>query len=92
MITINGYQVNTKIYESSNSIVYQGIRDNDHQSVIIKVLKEDYPSESELTQYKQEYQLNHSLNLPGVIKAYELHKYHSTLVCLLYTSPSPRGS
>ncbi len=82
MITINGYQVNTKVYESSNSIVYQGIRDNDHQSVIIKVLKQDYPTESELTRYKQEYQLNHSLNFAGVIKAYELQKYHSTLVII----------
>ncbi|NEO72924.1 serine/threonine-protein kinase PknK, partial [Moorena sp. SIO3H5] len=82
MITINGYQVNTKIYESSNSIVYRGIRDNDNQSVIIKVLKQDYPTESELTRYKQEYQLSHSLNFAGVIKAYELLKYQSTLIII----------
>ncbi|NEO72377.1 serine/threonine-protein kinase PknK, partial [Moorena sp. SIO3H5] len=80
MITLNGYQVNTKIYESSNSIVYRGIRDNDHQSVIIKVLKQDYPTESELTRYKQEYQLIHSLNFTGVIKAYDLYKYQNTLI------------
>ena len=80
MITLNGYQVNTQIYESSNSIVYHGIRDNDHQSVIIKVLKQDYPTESELTRYKQEYQLIHSLNFTGVIKAYDLHKYQNTLI------------
>jgi len=83
MININGYQVLTQIYESSNSTVYRGIRQPDCQPVILKFLKEDYPTPSELTRYKQEYEITRKLNLDGVIKAYELKPYQMTLCIIL---------
>jgi len=83
MININGYQILTQIYESSNSHVYRGIRQQDNQPVILKFLKEDYPTPSELTRYKQEYEITRNLNLEGVIKAYELKPYQMTLCIIL---------
>ncbi|MGB7519504.1 MAG: hypothetical protein WA896_07735, partial [Spirulinaceae cyanobacterium] len=71
-LTISGYQILNQIYESSNSLVYRGIREKGSQPVIIKVLKQNYPSPQELTRYKQEYEITRNLNLPGVIKAWEL--------------------
>ncbi|EDN66101.1 hypothetical protein BGP_2464 [Beggiatoa sp. PS] len=44
MLTLPNYQIGTQIYESANSLVYRGIRDDDNQAVILKVLKEDYPT------------------------------------------------
>jgi hypothetical protein len=55
MITISGYQTLEKIYESANSLVYRGRRIQDNQPIILKVLKEDYPTPAELSRYKQEY-------------------------------------
>ena len=83
MITLPGYQIFTKIYESTNSKVYQGIRERDKKAVILKVLKEDYPTPSELTRYKQEYEITRHLNLEGVVKAYGLEPYQRTLVIIL---------
>ena len=83
MININGYQIITQIYESTNSTVYRGIRQQDNQPVILKFLKEDYPTPSELTRYKQEYEITRNLNLEGVIKAYELKPYQMTLCIIL---------
>ena len=83
MLSIPGYQVSQKIYESTNSLVYQGKREQDDQKVILKVLKEDYPTPSELTRYKQEYEITRNLNIDGVIKAYELKPYQRTLVIIL---------
>ncbi len=83
MININGYEILTQIYESSNSTVYRGIRQEDNQPVILKFLKEDYPTPSELTRYKQEYEITRNLNLEGVIKAYELKPYQMTFCIIL---------
>ncbi|MEG4235167.1 AAA family ATPase [Microcoleus sp. Pol11C3] len=83
MIKINGYQILTQIYESTNSTVYRGIRQQDNQAVILKFLKEDYPTPSELVRYKQEYEITRNLNLDGVIKAYELKPYQRTLCIIL---------
>jgi serine/threonine protein kinase len=75
MRLIFGYQVLTQIYESSNSEVYRAIRDTDGQKVILKLLKEDYPTPAELTRYKQEYGITRNLTLDVVIKAYDLKPY-----------------
>ncbi len=55
----------------------------DGLAVIVKLLKQDYPSPQELTRYRQEYDITRSLNLPGVIRAYDQQAYQRTLVILL---------
>ncbi|MBW4428423.1 MAG: PAS domain S-box protein, partial [Nostoc desertorum CM1-VF14] len=82
MITLPGITIQNKIYESDNSLVYRGIRD-DGVGVIVKILKLDYPSLQELTRYRQEYKITRSLNLEGVIKAYSQQDYQRTLVIIL---------
>ncbi|MEG4986061.1 AAA family ATPase [Microcoleus sp. BR0-C5] len=80
---IIGYQILSEIYESSNSLVFRGYRESDNQPVILKILKEDYPTPAELTRYKQEYEITRSLNLDSIIKVYDLQKYQNTLVMIL---------
>ncbi len=83
MQTLSNYQLKDPIYESANSLVYRGIRNEDNQSVILKMLKEDYPTPAELTRYRQEYEITNGLNLAGVVKTYGLEKYQNTLVIVL---------
>ena len=83
MLTLPNYQIGTQIYESANSLVYRGIRDDDNQAVILKILKEDYPTPEELTRYQQEYEITNSLNLDSVVKTYDIEKYQNTLVMVL---------
>ena len=82
MVTLPGITIQDKIYESSNSLVYRGIR-GDRQVIVVKLLKQDYPSSQELTRYRQEYEITRSLNLEGVVKAYSQQDYQRTLVILL---------
>ncbi|QHG20357.1 AAA family ATPase [Nostoc sp. ATCC 53789] len=82
MIALPGISIQNKIYESSNSLVYRGIRD-DGVGIVVKMLKLDYPSPQELTRYRQEYKITRSLNLEGVVKAYSQQNYQRTLVIFL---------
>ncbi|MBV9385069.1 MAG: AAA family ATPase [Chroococcidiopsidaceae cyanobacterium CP_BM_ER_R8_30] len=83
MIALPGITLQSKIYESSASLVYRGIRAKDNRAVVAKVLKQDYPSPKEIIRYRQEYQITKSLNLEGVIGAYGQQTYQRTLVILL---------
>jgi len=83
MLAIPGYQILAQIYESANSLVYRGRRELDDRTVILKLLKQDYPTPAELTRYKQEYKITRALNIEGVVRAYSLHKYNNTLVMCL---------
>ncbi|NEO98098.1 MAG: AAA family ATPase [Symploca sp. SIO2E9] len=83
MSGIPGYKNLYLIYNGTHSLVYRGQRECNHQPVILKVLKSEYPQLHELTRYKQEYEINRSLNLDGVVRAYGLEKYQNTLVMVL---------
>lgn len=83
MLGIADYQITEKIYESSNSLIYRAIGKQTGKSYILKVLKESYPTPSELTRYKQEYTIISSLNLLGVIQAYDLLRYENKLVMVV---------
>ncbi|TAF11059.1 MAG: response regulator [Nostocales cyanobacterium] len=83
MISLPDITIVSQIYESANSLVYQGIFNTNRQPVILKLLKEDYPTSAELYRYQQEYEITHNLNLEETIKAYELRKYQNTLLMLL---------
>jgi len=83
MLTLPNYLIQAQIYESAHSVVYRGLRKEDNQPVILKMLKEDYPTPEELTRYRQEYDITKSLNLDGVIKTYGIEKYQNTLIIVL---------
>jgi predicted ATPase/signal transduction histidine kinase/tRNA A-37 threonylcarbamoyl transferase component Bud32 len=83
MVKVAGYENLQLIYESANSRVYRGYQQDNSQSAILKILKEDFPTPAELNRYKQEYEITSSLTFDGVVKAYDLQKYQNTLVMVL---------
>ncbi|MEA5470828.1 AAA family ATPase [Spirulina sp. 06S082] len=83
MSTISGHKIIARIYDSANSLVYRAKSDTDDRTVILKVLKQDYPNPSELTRYKQEYEITSSLDIKGAISAYALLPYENTLAIVL---------
>jgi serine/threonine protein kinase len=83
MVTLAGVTIRAKIYESTSSLVYRGVREQDSLPIILKVLKQDYPTPAELIRYRQEYEVTRSLNLEGVIKVYNQQDYQRTLVMML---------
>ncbi|OKH37413.1 serine/threonine-protein kinase PknK [[Phormidium ambiguum] IAM M-71] len=86
MINLTGYNIVESIYESSNSIVYRGWRKQDRQPVIIKLLKENFPTVGLLVRYKQEYEITRKLDLNSVPKTYSLEKYQNSLAIVFEDS------
>ncbi len=83
MISLPDITIINQIYESANSLIYRGILNKNQQPLILKLLKEDYPTPAELSRYQQEYEITRRLNLEETIKAYEMRQYQNTQVMLL---------
>ncbi|HTN84205.1 MAG TPA: AAA family ATPase [Sorangium sp.] len=83
MLTISGYEATAKIYESGNSLVYRGRSAGDGRSVILKLLRSDYPSQAELTRYRHEYAVLRGLDAPGVVQALDLCRHERGLLLVL---------
>ena len=80
MLSIAGIAAQTVLYESANSLVYRAIREADKGPIILKLLKESYPTPQELVRYRTEYRITQELKETGVLQVYDLQKYQNSLV------------
>ncbi|BAY11779.1 trifunctional serine/threonine-protein kinase/ATP-binding protein/sensor histidine kinase [Calothrix sp. NIES-2098] len=75
MFKISGYQFHEELYNGSRTLVYRGYREIDDKPVVIKLLKNPYPSFNELVQFRNQYAIIKNLDLPGIIKPISLEPY-----------------
>ncbi len=83
MDTNTDYEIIAKLYESGNSLVYRAKLKPDDRPIVIKILKDNYPTPDELARYQQEYEITRSLNLDSIIKTYGLRQHENSLAILL---------
>ncbi len=81
--TLTGYQTLDRIYSGTRTLVYRALRTGDQQPVAIKVLRSDYPSFSELVQFRNQYTIAKNLNLPGIIETYSLEAYQNSYALVM---------
>ncbi|MEH2446918.1 MAG: AAA family ATPase [Nostoc sp.] len=83
LVTIPGYQVKEQLYNGSKTLVYRGYRETDSLRVVIKLLKNPYPSFSELVQFRNQYTIAKNLNSPLIIQTYSLKPYQNGYVLVM---------
>ena len=82
-INLKGYQINKLIYDSTRTLVYRATREDDSGSVILKQLRPECPTFSEILQFRHQYILSKNLNLPGIVKPISLEKYGNGYVLVM---------
>ncbi|MEG4910183.1 hypothetical protein QUA85_27860, partial [Microcoleus sp. F8-C4] len=76
-VEIPNYQIGQIVYAGSRTLVYRAIRTDDGLPVIIKLMKRQYPTFSELVQFRNQYSIAKNLDVPGIVKPYSLEAYHN---------------
>ncbi|HYW18818.1 MAG TPA: AAA family ATPase [Nodularia sp. (in: cyanobacteria)] len=69
MLNLTGYQLKSTLHEGIQTIIYQTQIPNTQQPVILKVLKNEYPTLEAFTRLKNEYQIQQGLDHPNIVKA-----------------------
>ncbi|MFB2919392.1 trifunctional serine/threonine-protein kinase/ATP-binding protein/sensor histidine kinase [Aerosakkonema funiforme] len=82
-MNLTGYQLKTELYNGSRTLVYRGERQIDSVPVAIKILKNSYPSFSELVQFRNQYTIAKNLNSPRIIKTYSLETYQNSYALVM---------
>lgn len=80
---IAGYELVEQLYCGSRTLVYRAIREIDQLPVVIKLLNRDYPSFSELLQFRNQYTIAKNLRLPGVVEPYNLESYRHSYALVM---------
>ncbi|BAY59668.1 serine/threonine protein kinase with two-component sensor domain (plasmid) [Leptolyngbya boryana NIES-2135] len=83
MVMLPGYEIVEKIYESSKTMVYRGVRSNDQKPVVIKALKNQYPTPREIAVFRKQYSLANHLGILGIVRPYSLENYENQWALVL---------
>ncbi len=78
-----GYSIAEVIHEDATIAVYRGLATSSGQSVLIKLLKAEYPTLKDIAQLKHEYEITRNLDVAGVIKPHEIISYNNGLALIL---------
>ncbi|MBE8969164.1 protein kinase, partial [Nostocales cyanobacterium LEGE 12452] len=78
-----GYQINSTLYEGIQTIIYQAQTPKTQQRVILKLLKNEYPTLEAFTRLKNEYQIQQGLDHPNIVKAISLETFENRVGLLL---------
>ncbi|MGP1387320.1 MAG: trifunctional serine/threonine-protein kinase/ATP-binding protein/sensor histidine kinase [Thainema sp.] len=71
------YTVVEQIYEGSRTLVYRAIQSASQDPVVIKVLRNDHPSFSELVQFRNQYAIARNLAIPGIVQPLDLAPHNN---------------
>src|SRR5574339_465477 len=82
-MNIAGYTVLEVIYEGINTVIYRASKESEHNSVIIKTLKAEYPTIEALTKLRHEFKILQTLDIDGILKPIALESYQNGLVLIL---------
>ncbi|MEG3927974.1 AAA family ATPase [Microcoleus sp. D3_18a_C4] len=76
-ISIPGYRAIEHLYSGARTFVYRGFSEPDNQPVVIKLLKSEYPTFSELVQFRNQYTIAKNIENSGTVKHLSLEVYRN---------------
>lgn len=77
MAELLGYQILDQLYTSTKTLVYRCQRQAEPQSVIIKLMQNEYPSFTELVRFRNQFIIAQALNLRNIVQHYRLELYRN---------------
>jgi serine/threonine protein kinase len=83
---LSGYLITEKLYVGTRTLVYRGIRTRDQYPVVVKLLRNEYPTFNELVQFRNQYTIAKNLDFPHLVKALTLEVYQNSYALPIYLS------
>jgi predicted ATPase/signal transduction histidine kinase len=83
IIKIPGYRITEEIYFGLNTIVYRGVTVEDEKPVIVKVLRNRFPSFDEVNNFQLQYNILKDLNIPGIVKVHAIVTYRNAFALVM---------
>ncbi|MBD2771804.1 AAA family ATPase [Iningainema sp. BLCCT55] len=81
-VDVLGYRILEQIYAGTRTLVYRGMR-NDGKKVILKLMRNEYPSFNELVQFRNQYAISKNLDIAGIVKPLSLENYKNGYILVM---------
>jgi len=80
---LSGYQITEQLYAGTRTLVYRGIRSRDQYRVVIKLLRNEYPTFNELVHFRNQYTIAKNLDFPHIVKPLTLEVYQNSYALVM---------
>ena len=77
VVNLVGYEITEQLYIGTRTVVHRGIRTKDSVTVVIKFLRNEYPTFHERVQFRNQYTIAKNLDFPHIIKPLTLAVYQN---------------
>ena len=77
------YTIIEALYAGSRTIVYRAVENATGRSVIIKLLKQEYPDFQDLLLFRNQYAITQDLTIPGVIAPHSSEFHENSYVLIM---------
>ena len=77
------YEIITKIQATGRKVIYRAVRKSDKIPVVAKVLISEHPTSEEIFYLQHEYEIAKKLELPGIVKPYNLVEYKNSIALIV---------
>ncbi len=82
-LQFQNYEIIDNLHIGAKTLVYRAKRISDQQRVILKVLRNQYPSLNELVQFQNQYTIIQDLNLTGIVHPIALEPHQNSLIIVM---------
>ncbi|BAY79409.1 two-component hybrid sensor and regulator (plasmid) [Nostoc linckia NIES-25] len=83
ILPLSGYRITEQIYSGSKTLVYRAIRKQDQKPVVIKLMRNEYPTIHEIAQFRNQYTITKNLDLKGIVKPLSLENYRNAYALVM---------
>ncbi|AFY82192.1 AAA family ATPase [Oscillatoria acuminata] len=83
MLFFTGYEILEELHERTQTIVCRGRKEGQMQTEILKFLKTEYPTPTEIAKFRHQYEVVKSVDIPGIVKPLSLKSWGRGLVFIM---------
>ncbi len=78
-----GYRIVDKIHQGTLTSIYRATRLEDHRTVLLKILRNEYPSRGELSRLRQEYENSKQFEHENIVKVLDYQEHGKSAILAL---------
>lgn len=82
-LSIPGYELNELIIAHQGTFIYRGVCEEDGESVVLKVMLNQFSSDADLTRLRQEYTILSLLDAKSIPQSYEIIRFEGGIALIL---------
>ncbi|MGC1244842.1 MAG: AAA family ATPase, partial [Spirulinaceae cyanobacterium] len=82
-LQLPNYQITEQIYNGNRTMVYRGIFCCSQKPVVIKILRKEYPTFTEIVKFRNQYVITSNIQIEGIVQPIALENYGNGLALVM---------